>query len=342
MTRKAKQISSRKKEYINICLQNNVEFTKSNGFERYEFEHRALPEISLGEIDLSTVFFRKKFRLPFFIEALTGGSPGTEKFNRNLARAAEELGIGMGLGSQRAMLEVPELTYTYQIRDVAPNILLLGNIGATQLSEFASQEISAMVREIGADGLAIHLNAAQEICQPEGDTDWSNVYANIERICKNANFPIVVKETGCGLSEEIARKLASAGAAGLDIAGAGGVSMTKVESFRGSKVRAFFEWGIPTAESLRQCRKAVKIPLIASGGMRTGLECAKALAMGASLVGFALPVLKPATESYQAVVKKLEDLKKELLQTMLLIGARTIPQLRRVKIVMRDITGTIQ
>ncbi len=337
MNREARKLSARKREYIRICLKNNVEFTRSNGFARYEFEHRALPEISLNEIDTSTIFLGRKFKLPFFIEALTGGSPGTEKINRNLARAAEKLGIGMGLGSQRAMLAAPELASTYRVRDVAPNIFLLGNIGAAQLSSFGSLEIIAMIRDIGADGLAIHLNPAQEVCQPEGDTDWTNVLSNIERICKSTNFPVVVKETGCGLGGDIARKLALAGAACLDIAGAGGTSMTKVEYYRGSRIRAFFEWGIPTAESLRQCRKAVKIPLIASGGIRTGLDCAKALAMGASLVGFALPILKPAMESSAAVVKKIEDFREELTLTMLLVGARSIRQLSKARIGQRDI-----
>ena len=326
--------SRRKQEHIDICLHEDVEFRKSNGFEKYEFEHRALPELNLAEIDTSTVFLGKKFNHPFFIEAITGGSPGTETLNLNLARACEEMGIGMGTGSQRAMLDEPELTYTYLVRDVAPHIFLLGNIGAVQLASLQVNDVIQMVKRIKGDGLAIHLNAAQEMCQPEGDTDWRNVLSNIEHVCRATDFPVIVKETGCGISGDIARKLVSAGAACLDIGGAGGTSFTRVEHFRGSKsAAALFEWGIPTAESLRQCRRNVNIPLIASGGIRTGVECAKALAMGASLVGFALPVLKAAQVSSHAVVDILKSLSNELKRTMLLLGTRTIAELKQIKVV---------
>lgn len=331
------QILSRKQDYIRICAEKDVRFSKTSGFERYEFEHQALPEINLQDIDPSLIFFGKKFKVPFFIEALTGGAPGTEKINRNLAAAAEEVGIGMGLGSQRAMLKDPGVTYTYQVRDVAPNIFLLGNIGAVQLSSFRIEEITAMVQNVQADGLAIHLNPAQEICQPEGDTDWRHILENITRVCRESPFPVFVKETGCGLNREIARRLETAGVSGLDVAGAGGTSMNKVEFYRGSRTaEAFCDWGIPTADSLKQCREAVQLPLIASGGIRTGLDCAKAMAMGASLVGFAWPLLKPALKSPQAVVKKLSDLTRELIQTMLLVGARDIPELQKTRIHRRD------
>ena len=330
---KAAPISSRKQEQISIGMEMDVACSKSNGFERYDLEHQALPEISLSAIDPSTTFMGKKFQLPFFIESLTGGAPGTEKINRNLARAAEEVGIGMGLGSQRAMLEIPALTYTYQVRDIAPHIFLLGNLGATQLASYGIEEIVAMVREVQADGLAIHLNPAQEVCQAGGDTDWSKVLSHIARICREASFPVVVKETGCGMTGEIAKKLEDAGVSCLDVAGAGGTSMTKMEFYRGSKMaEPFVDWGIPTAESLEQSRRVVNIPLIASGGIRTGLDCAKALAMGASLAGFAWPLLKPAMESPQAVIQKLVELKGELLRAMLLVGAKNIFELRQKKI----------
>lgn len=322
--------SLRKLEHVRICLEKDVEFRKSNGFDRYELAHRALPEASLSEIDTSTVFMGKPFRLPFMIEAMTGGSPGTEDINRNLARAAEEMGIGMGIGSQRAMLEKPELAYTYDIRGVAPDIFLLGNLGAVQISRYSMGEIRGLVRDIGADGLAVHLNAAQELSQPEGDRDWRDVLANIGKLCKGAGFPVIVKETGCGISGDIARRLEQKGAACLDIAGAGGTSWTRVESYRGSETAgAFLEWGIPTADSLRQCRETVKIPLIASGGLRTGLECAKALAMGASIAGFALPLLKPAMDSHRAVAARLEGIARELRKAMLLVGAKNIQELSR-------------
>jgi isopentenyl-diphosphate delta-isomerase len=330
---KAEKTSSRKNDHIRICLDKNVEFSKSNGFERYEFIHKALPEVNLSEIDTSTEFLGKRFKLPFFIEAITGGSPETENINKNLASAAEELGIGMGLGSQRAMHEDSGLAYTYKVRDVAPSIFLLGNIGAVQISGYSLEEVTGLLKDVNADGMAVHLNAAQEMSQPEGDKDWGNVLKGIEKLCRGVDFPIIVKETGCGISGEVARKLEQAGVTCIDVSGAGGTSWIKVEHHRGSKTaKPFFEWGLPTAESLRQCKEAVKIPLIASGGMRTGLDCAKALAMGASLAGFALPLLRPAMESHKEVVKKLQGLADEFRKAMLLVGARNIQELKGTRI----------
>jgi isopentenyl-diphosphate delta-isomerase len=329
----AEKTSSRKDEHIRICIEEDVEFKKSNGFDRYDIEHTALPEISHSDVDTSTEFLGKRLRMPFFIEAMTGGSPGTEKINRNLAMAAENMGIGMGLGSQRAMLENPDLAYTYDVRDVAPGILLIGNIGAVQIQEYSMKEIVGIVKGIGADGLAVHLNAAQEMSQPEGDRDWRDVLDGLKRLCSNADFPVMVKETGCGISGDTARKIESAGASCIDIAGAGGTSFIKVEKYRGSETAgAFSEWGIPTADSLVQCRRAVKIPIIASGGMRTGLECAKAIAMGASISGLARPLLKPATDSHKAVQKRIEQLDKEFRKAMILSGARNIEELRKTRV----------
>lgn len=325
-------ISRRKDEHISICLQEEVGFRKKNGFENYDFVHKALPELNLADIDTSTTFLGKPFTFPFFIEALTGGSSTAALINENLAKAAESFGIGMGVGSQRAMLTHPSLTHTYQVRKAAPNILLLGNIGATQLSELKTDDIVAMVDAIEADGLAIHLNAAQEMCQPEGDKDWRNVLSNIQRICSKTPFPVIVKETGCGIDAATARRLSKAGASALDIAGAGGTSFTKVEYFRGRQTStALCEWGIPTAESLRQCRDGVTLPLIASGGIRNGVDCAKAVGMGASLVGFGLPLLKAASQSHLDVVHYLAFMGEELKRVMLLVGAKTIEQLNRVE-----------
>jgi len=271
-------------------LEKDVQFKKSNGFERYEFVHSSLPDVSLSEIETSVVFMGKKFRLPFLIEALTGGAQNTEGINSNLASAAQEVGIGMGLGSQRAMLEDKGMAYTYYVRAAAPDIFLLDNLGGAQLRKYACKEIEKAVQDIGVDGLAIHLNVLQELCQAEGDTDWKNVLEKIAEICNRANFPVILKETGSGISHQTAKDLLSAGASCLDVAGAGGTCMPKVEYFRGAEIaKSFFEWGIPTAESLRDCLDTVDIPIIASGGIRSGLECAKAIAMGASLVGFASP-----------------------------------------------------
>ena len=327
----------RKDEHIAICLEKDVGFRKTNGLERYDLVHQALPELSLDDIDMSTTFLGKRFRLPFFIEALTGGSQKASEINRNLARAAHQLGIGMGVGSQRAMLEHPEITYTYQVRQLAPDMLLLGNIGGTQLAGLKTDAIVAMIDAIDADGLAIHLNAAQEICQPEGDTDWRDVLANIRRICTRAPFPVIVKETGCGIDGQTARHLASAGVDGIDIAGAGGTSFTKVESCRSERrVQMLGEWGIPTAESLERCRGVVTLPLIASGGIRNGIECAKCIALGASLVGFAMPLLQAAHRSHRDVIHFLEARAEELRKTMFLIGAKNIDALKRATVLNRS------
>ena len=334
---KALLTSQRKDEHISICLQEEVSFRKSNGFEKYDFVHKALPELNLADIDTSTDFLGKRFAYPFFIEALTGGSSTAASININLAKAAESFGIGMGVGSQRAMLTNPSLAHSYQVRKTAPNILLLGNIGATQLPGLKTDEIAAMVDAIEADGLAIHLNAAQEMCQPEGDKDWRNVISSIRRICSKTSFPVIVKETGCGIDAGTARRLSEAGASGLDLAGAGGTSFTKVEYYRGAQTSsALCEWGIPTAESLRQCREAVSLPLIASGGIRNGVECAKAIGMGASLAGLGLPLLKAANKSHLDVVRYLTFLGEELKKVMLLVGAKTIEQLKRVEIQSRS------
>jgi isopentenyl-diphosphate delta-isomerase len=326
--------SSRKSDHLQICVEKDVEFIKTNGFERYEFEAPAVPGLNPAGIDTSVEFLGRVFDSPFFIEAMTGGTPDAQDINRNLARAAQKLNIGMGLGSQRPMWEDPSLTGTYSVRDVAPDIFLLSNIGAANLPRFSIDDIAAMVRSVEADGLAVHLNPVQEMVQAEGDRDWTDVPQAIERICRGVDFPVIIKEVGCGISGPVAKLLERAGAACLDVAGAGGTCFARVEHYRGSdSARSFFEWGIPTAESLRICREAVDIPLIASGGIRTGVECAKALAMGASLVGFALPLLVPAMESERAVIERIGVFAEELRKAMLLVGAQNIDQLRRSRIV---------
>lgn len=324
---------ARKKDHLRICLEDRVEFEKSTGFEKYEFEHKALPTADLNEIDASTWLLGKPLSLPFFIGAMTGGTPRAGEINRNLAEAAQRLGIGMGLGSQRAMLENPDLASTYLVRDVAPDILLLGNIGAVQVSHHPVDRIREMLEKVGADGLAVHLNPVQELVQPEGDTDWGNVLPSLERLCRDLDCPVQVKEVGCGISGEIAKKLESAGVSCIDVAGAGGTCFAKVEEHRGSDAaKIFSEWGIPTAEALRQCAAATTLPLIASGGLRSGLDCAKALAMGASAASFALPLLKAAVHSADAVVRVLEDFAAELRKTMLLVGANSLDELKRAVI----------
>lgn len=323
---------SRKDDHIRICLKENVEFRKSNGFEHIDLEHKALPEIDKKGMDLSTKFLGKKFSCPLFIEAITGGTEKGGKINKNLAKAAENLGIGMGVGSQRAMLEEPGVKGTFYVRDVAPSIFLLGNIGAAQIGQYDIDRILSLVHDIKADGLAVHLNVAQELAQKEGDKSWKGIYKDVEYLCRKAKFPVVVKETGCGISGPLSKKLARAGVKAIDIAGSGGTSWVKVDSFRTNEdVSHIEEWGIPTAEALADVRKSVRIPVIASGGIRTGVDVAKAIAMGADLAGMALPLLRPATESSGAVEEHLEKIISQLKDAMFLVGAENLRELKKVR-----------
>ncbi|MCK4336186.1 MAG: type 2 isopentenyl-diphosphate Delta-isomerase [Candidatus Aenigmarchaeota archaeon] len=325
---------SRKDDHIRICLEKDVEFIKSNGFEHVELEHKALPEIDKEEIDLSTKFLGKKFESPLFIEAMTGGTKKGEKINKNLAKAAESLGIGMGVGSQRAMLEDPKLVRTYFVRDVGPSIFLLGNIGAVQLGQYDIEKIISLVGSIKADGLAIHLNVAQELAQQEGDKSWKGVFNDIKYLCKKAEFPVIAKETGCGISGKLSKDLVRAGVKAIDIAGAGGTSWVKVDAYRTEEdVSHIEEWGIPTAEALKDVVGKTKIPIIASGGIRTGVEVAKAIAMGADLAGLALPLLKPATESPGSVRKHLEKMISQLKDAMFMVGARNLNELKKTRVI---------
>ena len=326
------ETKTRKSDHIKICLENDVEYRKTNGFEKFEFEHNAIPELDFKDVDVSTRFLGKAFKAPIIIEAITGGSPESEKINKNLAKAAQELGIGMGVGSQRAALEHPEVEHTYKVRDVAPDIFLLGNIGGAQLEQWKNKA-NSLVEMINADALAIHLNTAQELAQKEGSRNFQNIIKNIKHVV-DSGVSVVVKEVGCGISASSAMKLESVGVAAIDIAGAGGTSWIKVDHFRRQNgMHNFLEWGIPTADCLSQYKNKIKVPVIASGGIRNGLDVAKAIAMGASLAGLALPLLKPATKSSEAVKEKLEEMIRELRIAMLLVGAKNIEGLKKAKLV---------
>jgi isopentenyl-diphosphate delta-isomerase len=321
---------SRKEDHIRICLTKDVGFKKSNGFDKVEFSSA---EAIDGDVDISTEFLGKKLSAPLLISSMTGGSEAGENINKNLARAAEELGIAMGLGSQRATLENPDLAYTYQVRDVAPSILLFGNLGGAQLLKYDIDSVRKLVDMVNGDGLFIHINPAQELVQPEGDKEWESVTGRIKEVCKELGYPVIVKEVGCGIGGETAKALEEAGATAIDVAGAGGTSWVRVELYRGSEnAKNFLEWGLPTAEALKQCRSSVSIPIIASGGIRTGEEVAKAIAMGSSLVGVGLPLLKPAMESHENVKDVIENIIDELKKTMVSVGARNLDELRKVEV----------
>ncbi|MFH0890301.1 MAG: type 2 isopentenyl-diphosphate Delta-isomerase [Candidatus Aenigmatarchaeota archaeon] len=333
-----RKTESRKLDHINIVLEKEVRNKNPSGFGDVELIHDALPEINFDNVDTSAEFLGKKLSAPIIISAMTGGTKEAEKINKNLAKAAEEFGIGMGVGSQRAMIENGKLLSTYYVRDVAPNIFLIGNIGAAQLVKgYGIEECRKAVEMIKADALAIHLNAAQELVQPEGDVDWAGVVDKVRIISKDLGYPVIAKETGAGISGDTAKKLEAAGVKAIDVSGAGGTSWTAVESFRNSRIGdTFNNWGIPTAVSVKWCKRSVKIPIIASGGVLNGLDAAKAIAIGADMCAVARPFLKAATISYEKTRIEVEKVIRELKIAMFLTGSKNLHELRNKKAV---ITG---
>lgn len=332
-------ISKRKLEHTKICLEKKVEASNTGfndiNFQDIDFIHQALPEINLEDIDLTGEFLGKRLSAPLIISALTGGATEMERINKNLAKAAQSSGIALGVGSQRAAIEDSALERTYQVRDVAPDILLIANLGIVQFNKgYGIAEAKKVIDMIGADAIALHLNALQEVCQLEGDTDWKGCLGKIEQICSRLDKPVIVKETGAGITKEIAQQLEQIGVAAIDVSGSGGTSVSLVENYRKSAIgKTFKDWGIPTAISLIEVKSVVKVPVIASGGVRSGIDIAKSLALGADLVGIALPFLKPATISGKAVELKLQQLVKELKATMFLVAAKNLSQLRQKPIV---------
>ncbi len=331
------EVSHRKTEHLRINLEEEVQFLEvTNGFENYRFIHQALPEIALEHIDLATTFLGKTLRAPLLVSSMTGGATDAERINHHLAQAAQATGIAMGLGSQRAALENESLARTYRVREFAPDILLFANLGAIQLNyRYGVDECQRAVEMIQADALVLHLNPLQEAVQGKGNTDWSDLLKRIERVCRALSVPVVVKEVGFGISEEVARKLAGAGVAAIDVAGAGGTSWAAVESRRATTeelrllAEKFWDWGIPTADSLRRARRgAPHLPLIASGGIRDGIETAKAIALGATLAGLASPLLKAANVSADAAMSAIQLLAAQLRVAMFGIGAANLRALR--------------
>ena len=330
-------ISDRKLEHLLICENYDVEFkNKTTGFEDIELIHNVLPEIDKNDIDLSTSVFGKKLDSPLFITAITGGHPTAKNINKQLAVAAENNGIALGVGSQRAACEHPELIDTYSIvRENAPGCLLVGNIGAPQLS-LAEKAVEIL----DADILAIHLNPLQESIQPEGDLDARGYLDLIGQITESVDIPVVAKETGCGISAESARALVGAGVDYIDIEGAGGTSWAAVETYRAEDRylgEIFWDWGIPTAVSTVEVVNAVDVPVISSGGIRTGLEAAKAIALGDDAVGMALPFLKNSA-SQEQLNKFIERFNDSLRIAMFLVGANSIDELKQSSLVIRGKT----
>jgi isopentenyl-diphosphate delta-isomerase len=331
--------NQRKSEHLRILLKEDVRFRNlTTGLERYRFVHQALPEINRDHVDLSTTLLDKHLSAPLIISSMTGGTEEAETINKNLALAAQIHGLGMGVGSQRAALEEPNLSHTYQVRDVAPDILLLANLGAVQLNYgYGVEHCQRAVEMIEADGLILHLNPLQEALQSEGNTDFSGLVVKIGEVCHALSVPVIVKEVGWGISEEVARRLVDAGVAAIDVAGAGGTSWSEVEMHRADSetsrciATAFADWGMPTAESIRMVRRAAPgVTLIASGGIRTGVEAAKAIALGADAAALATPFLKPATISSEAVGEKIGEILEELRTAMFCVGARDLQELKSV------------
>lgn len=327
MAKKSKT-ESRKKDHVDLVLNKKVQYTDSAGFEKMRFVHNALPELNLEEVDLSTKFLGKTISSPLMISAMTGGYAQAEKINKALATAAQKASVGIGLGSQRAMLEDPLLAKTFQIRKYAPDVPILANIGAVQLKQYPVSKIEKLVSSVDADGLAIHLNALQEVIQPEGDHDFSGLLDAIANVCENINVPVVVKETGAGINQETAIKLQQAGVCWIDVAGSGGTSWSKVEYLRKGTTVGFEEWGIPTVESIRMCKGALL--LIASGGVRSGIDAAKAIALGADIVGAAYPFLKAYKK--KKVLQEIETWKKQMKLAAFLTGSKNILELKKASL----------
>jgi len=333
--------AARKAEHLRICLSDDVSGAVTTGLERYTFTHQALPELDRDEIDLGVELFGVPLSAPLVISGMTGGVPEASTINRRLAEAAQQLGLAMGVGSQRAMLEDPALAETYQVRNYAPDVLLFANLGAVQLNYgYGPRECREAVEAIRADALVLHLNPLQEALQPEGNTDFRGLLEKISNVCRELPVPVIVKEVGGGLSGETAARLAAAGVRGIDTAGAGGTSWSRVEGRRGgdgARAAVFDGWGIPTAESLKLVREAVPgLTVIASGGIRTGLDAAKCLALGADAGGIGLPLLKKAAGSTEAVVAALEEIIDVLRTVMFCTGAGTIQDLKHTPLTARE------
>lgn len=332
---------SRKADHIRINLQERVGSGLSTGLEDYNFVHQALPDLNLEEISMELDVFSKKLQTPILISSMTGGTTEAADINRTLALAAQDSGIAMGLGSQRAAIENPEVFSTFQVRDVAPDILLFANLGAIQLNYgYGIEHCRRAVEMIEADALILHLNALQEALQPEGDTRFVGLLDKIEEVCRLLPVPVIAKEVGWGFSESSARQLADAGVAAIDVAGAGGTSWSQVEMHRAQNesqeriAATFVDWGIPTADSILNIRRTVpEMTIFASGGIRTGLDIAKSIALGATIGGMAGPFLKAASRSLEDTQQTIYEIRREIQVTMFAAGLANIEELKRTKLV---------
>lgn len=341
MSKKTSSTSSRKADHIRINLTEDVRSSRSTGLEDYSFPHQALPELDLGEIRLDQTLFGKRISAPLFISSMTGGTSEAGKINRVLAEAAQQAGIPMGVGSQRAALEDQTLADSFQVRKIAPDILLFANLGAVQLNYgLKAADCQKAVDMIEADALILHLNPLQEAVMAEGNTNFSGLIGKIEEVCRALPVPVIAKEVGWGISKSVATQLVEAGISAIDVAGAGGTSWTEVEMHRAQDevqrqvASSFVGWGIPTADSIQFVREtAPDLPLFASGGIRNGVDIAKTISLGATMAGLAGPFLKAAAESPQAVLQVIERFTREIQISMFACGAKDLPSLGDIELI---------
>lgn len=342
-------IEGRKREHIDTVLNEDVTSKGvTTGFERYFFDHVALPEIDLDHVDTACTIFGKRLSAPFLISSMTGGTAVARDINLRLAEAAQALGVAMGVGSQRAAIEDADFADTFNVRPVAPDILLFANLGAVQLNYgYGADQARRALDMIGADALFLHLNPLQEAVQDGGDRNWSGLYAKIGELVAAIDVPVIVKEVGNGISGAVARRLVDLGVTAVDVAGAGGTSWSEVEAHRQKDPAArrvahtFAGWGIPTATALRDVRTALPdLPVFASGGIRSGIDAAKAVRLGASLVGIAAPALGNAMETAAAVKGDMSEMIEELRIAMFCTGSKDLSELKSA--VLRHVSdGTV-
>ncbi|MDX2168637.1 MAG: type 2 isopentenyl-diphosphate Delta-isomerase [Deltaproteobacteria bacterium] len=333
-------LRSRKQSHLDLCEHEQVEYQgKTTLFEDVDLIHNAIPELALADIDLGVEFVGKRLRAPLLITGMTGGTEDAFAVNRDLSIVAERSGIAFGLGSQRVMQRDPGTAWTFAVREFAPTTVLLANIGLMQAAEHATQDLRQLVADVGADALCTHLNPAQELVQPEGDRSFRGGYDTLRRLTAELGVPVIAKETGCGISRAVGEQLVACGVRHADVSGAGGTSWVRVEALRGTEHsrdlgELFRTWGIPTAASLAMLRGSA-MQLIASGGVRDGLEVAKAIALGARLCGVALPVFRAYREGgIDAAVDFIHGLVEGLRTAMLLTGSRDLAQLARQRLVL--------
>ncbi len=328
---------TRKADHLRICLEEDVQFNRvTNGFEKYRFTHSCLPEINLEEVDLRTTFLGKQLNAPVLISSMTGGTEQAKLINYRLAEAAQNHRLAMGVGSQRIAVEKPQTADSFAIRKIAPDALLFANLGAIQLNyTYGLKQCLQVVEILEADALILHINPLQECIQPRGDVNFKGLLDKIHQLCEQISVPVIAKEVGNGISGAMAQKLIEAGVQAIDVAGAGGTSWAKVESERAENNlqrrlgRTFADWGIPTADCLVQIREQYQdVPLIASGGLRNGLEVAKAIALGADLAGLAFPFLQAASESPEALEELSQLLLSEIRTVLFCTGNANLASLQ--------------